>query len=761
LNTQLTLWTVVLAVVVSLSGCGSPNQRHTLLREAGLTEPSARIEWDGSLYEVLFDGAVCARFALPTLTGCGLPEVDITSLEDGWQQVRLRWDVAAETTQDDLSVRLELPFDPDLWWAPHLAPYEGYVVAQHVFRSPALIVQQGARVLALVPDLDAVGSQPGNPWYLDYDAPKRMLRVGMTRTEIPEHVLFKRTPGMTFSPGPVELSFFLTVYEDHAAVKNPWARTAEFLWHRWAKPLYERGEPIAAPLETYVQRTYEWAFRGWGDSVWQQFELEGVVVGAPQFIVNISQSPNYPGHWYQREFLSIWNQAWFSSLRSASGLYRYAQDHGDTELLRRASLTKELALAAPMRDGLFPAVIATHNKTVEEDGQLYPRPGDWAEAFWSNSNRCPHEHGITPAWIHLLDSSWTALLMLRWYEELEPDERLLHFARSYGERLVTLQDADGFFPGWVHPDTGKPGPVMNQTPETSLSVSFLLKLADLTGTPTYRQAALRAMDAVLAGPVPDGLWLDFETFWSCCRWGQEKYLGRKIERNALHKQNTLSMFWTAEALLDAYRATGQSHYLAWGRRTLDELSMSQQVWQPPFIHVPALGGFGVMNADGEWNDARQTLFAELFLDYYRETGHPPYFERGVAALKAGFVMMYCPENPTVKAMWEKVYPWFGPEDYGFTMENYGHGGQTSPEGEGMGVFTIYDWGNGAAAQAATRILRRYGHVYIDQSRGRAFGLDQVAVRPREQGWEMINQADQPRIIRVVYDDGRSVKHRLD
>ena len=40
-------------------------------------------------------------------------------------------------------------------------------------------------------------------------------------------------------------------------------------------------------------------------------------------------------------------------------------------------------------------------------------------------------------------------------------------------------------------------------------------------------------------------------------------------------------------------------WLAWGRRTLDELSMLQQTWQPPFIHIPALGGFGVMNCDGE------------------------------------------------------------------------------------------------------------------------------------------------------------------
>ena len=57
--------------------------------------------------------------------------------------------------------------------------------------------------------------------------------------------------------------------------------------------------------------------------------------------------------------------------------------------------------------------------------------------------------------------------MLRWHAELEPDDRLVAYARTYGERLVRLQDAAGFFPGWLHPETHAPGPVMNQTPETS------------------------------------------------------------------------------------------------------------------------------------------------------------------------------------------------------------------------------------------------------------------------------------------------------
>jgi hypothetical protein len=173
------------------------------------------------------------------------------------------------------------------------------------------------------------------------------------------------------------------------------------------------------------------------------------------------------------------------------------------------------------------------------------------------------------------------------------------------------------------------------------------------------------------------------------------------------------MFWTAEALLATFRTTNEPRYLEWGRRLRsNELSMGQQVWQPPFIYVPALGGFGVMNCDGEWNDSRQDALCRAVLDYYCATGEPSYFERGVAALKSGFIMMYCPENPTVRAMWEKVYPWFGPKDYGFTMENYGHGGADQvPKARGWASSR-----STTGATAARRPRRRcesldhYGHV---------------------------------------------------
>lgn len=275
--------------------------------------------------------------------------------------------------------------------------------------------------------------------------------------------------------------------------------------------LFKQGNPVDTNLERYVEHTYNWAFNTWSESVWQEFSLNGKRVGAPVFIVNVTQSPNYPGEVNEREFRSIWNQAWFSSLRSASGLFRYA---------RR---TKELALSFPQ--------------------------------------------------------------------------------------------TNGFFPGWLHRETFKPMHHLNESSETSLSSTFLLKLHELTGDERYKEAALKSIDAVVREIVPTGRWEDFETYWSCSRYGSEHLIGKKVERNNMYKQNNFSMFWTAEALMESFRSTGEKRYLYLGQRTLDELLMTQASWQPPYMYVNVLGGFGVLNADAEWNDSRQSLFAELIMQY--------------------------------------------------------------------------------------------------------------------------------------------------
>lgn len=648
----------------------------------------------------------------------------IQKLDARTYRVRLDFDGVDYVSQDDWQVRVHPAFEPDFHWAPHLTPKPENIMDQHVFRSPALVAGNNEKLLTLVPDLELM--ERGTPvrWYMDLDAPNNVLTLGMSDYEVTRGLFFTRKPGADYPPGKHAFGFYLFVSDSREDVQNPWRRPLAFLWERWGKALFESGQPLPPDLEHYARHTYTWAFDTWAKSVWQEFETWGKKVGAPVFIVNVTQSPNYPGEVNEREFRSIWNQAWFSSLRSASGLYRYARRTQNKDLLTKALLTKELALAAPQKNGFFDTVAATEMEMVKIGGKEYNRSKGWGTLFWGNSdrnpvNRPPGEPGIRDAGIapyHILDMSWTALLMLRWYEELEKDDRLLEYAQTYADHLLELQDEAGYFPGWLDKETLQPLGILDRSPETSISVTFLLKLGELTGEMKYSQAALDALEAIILEVIPAGRWEDFETYWSSSSYGSDDLIGKKVVRNNMHKQCNFSIFWTAEALYEAYKVTGDTQYLLYGQRVLDELLMTQASWQPPYMYVNVLGGFGVMNCDGEWLDSRQSLFAEIIVKYGQELGIEEYIQRGLAALRASFVMMYCPENPKTKIQWEKKHPFFGPEDYGFTMENYGHGGKTSPEGEGMGVFTIYDWGNGAAAEAYNRMLDHFGKDFLLRTR---------------------------------------------
>jgi hypothetical protein len=636
---------------------------------------------------------------------------EIKRIDKNTVHIKISFELTKDVQQDDWQISIKPKFRPTYHWAPHLSPENKNVIDQHVFRAPVLIAMDDKQVLYVMPDVEILGRGSPVRWYMDMDAINNKLSLGMTRSKVGEHVLFDRLPGAIYPKGKIEYGFYLMSYSDKETIENPFRIPLAFYWKHHGRPLYEGGQPLSGNLRPYVQHTYNWAFNTWKKNVWQEFQIDGKTVGAPVFIVNVTQSPNYPGEVNEREFRSIWNQAWFSSLRSASGLYRYAKKNGDNNLLEKANLTKELALSFPKKSGFFYGLVGTDMHEVEIDGKKYHRSKGWDHRYWGNSNRNPYEWDAAKAPFHILDMSWTSLLMLRWYDELEADPRLLEYAEGYAKALLEKQTPDGFFPGWLDLKTLEPMQHLNQSPETSMSVTFLLKLYEITKTEIYKTAAIRAMQAVMHTIIPVGQWEDFETYWSCSRYGGQ-WIGQKVERNNMFKQCNFSMFWTTEALFECYKITQDKKYLKAGQRTLDELLMTQSVWQPPYIYVKAFGGFGVMNMDGEWADSRESLFAEIIMQYGKLLNMPEYTERGIAALKSAFVMMYCPENPVTKMQWEKVWPFFGKEDYGFTMENYGHTGHTSPEGEGMGEFTIYDWGNGAAAEAYNRIIDKFGENYI-------------------------------------------------
>ncbi|MBL7700558.1 MAG: hypothetical protein JNK79_20530 [Chitinophagaceae bacterium] len=631
-------------------------------------------------------------------------------------KVSVAFDFRDSVRQDDWKLSITPAFQPTFNWAPHLTPTDDHIIAQHLFRAPAMIAATPEKQLTIIPDLDLLATKPEVDWYMDMNAQKNQLTLGMSLSDVKEHVGFIRRSGGVYPPGRNEFGFYIMTESDKKALSDPWRNVLAFSWNKWGKKEYEASkESNPRDMEPFVKHTYNWAFNTWKNVVWQEFKINGRTVGAPQFIVNVTQSPNYKGEVDEREFRSIWNQAWFCSLRSAQGVYRYARKTNNKALMNYALKTKELALAFPQNKGFFPSVAGTEMHEIEINGKKYNRSKGWNTLYFGNSDRNPYENMSQNSPLHIADMSFTAYEMLLWYDDLEKDERLLKYAKDYADGLMQLQDGKGFFPAWLDYKTLEPKALLKESPETSMSVTFLLKLYDITKDEKYKASALKAMKAVMQYNVPIGQWEDFETYWSCNRYGSDSLPGKKVERNNMFKQNNFSMYWTAEALLNCYMQTKDSAYLEMGRRVLDEMLMCQATWQPPYMYVNVFGGFGVMNFDGEWNDARQSLFSALILDYGKLLNSEEYIQRGLAALRASFLMIYSPENVKTKKQWEARWDFFGPEDYGFMMENYGHSGVTDPNGVGIGEFTIYDWGNGAAAEAYNRMVDKYGKEFIENN----------------------------------------------
>jgi len=646
-----------------------------------------------------------------SMIGKNKPKIHYQRINNQTYRIDINWDLKKETDLNKLYISIKPKFKPTFHWAPHLTPTDNHIIAQHVFRSAAIIVQDENKTLSIIPDVSLLEEKPIIPWYLDQDASNNLISLGLANSKITDHILYEREESTKFPKGNYKLAFYILVSSDTLDIQNPFAKVSSFMWQKWGSPLYAKGEPIPQKnLDSYVDYTYQWAFNHWRSSVWQEFDIKGKRVGAPAFIVNVTQSPNYPEEVNEREFRSVWNQAWFNSLRSASGLYRYSKRKGIDSLLKYANLTKELALSFPQKNGFFPGLIATDMEEIGIGSKKYRRSKGWDTQYFGNSNRNPFTWDPKEAPYHILDMSYTALLMLDWYLELDKDQRLLDYAIGYADALIAIQRPDGYFPAWLDLETQKDLEILSKSAESSMSVTFLLKLYQITKEEKFKLSALGALSVIEDEIVPIGRWEDFETYWSCSRFGQDSLVDKKVVRNNLYKQNTLSMYYTAQASMEAYKVTGEKGYLYTGQRVLDELLMWQAVWQPSFIYIHALGGFGVMNADAEWNDSRQSLFAELILDYGKELERKDYMQRGLVALKASFIMMYSPENVETKEQWQRRWPFLGSEDYGFMMENYGHDGKTDSNGIGIGEFTIYDWGNGAAAEAVNRVIDHWGNA---------------------------------------------------
>ncbi|MEW5947758.1 MAG: hypothetical protein AB1742_16345 [bacterium] len=625
-------------------------------------------------------------------------------------------------------------------WIPNIRKTRRHVSPDQVFRSPAVILCTEKFSVSLVPDLDHLGRRRPMETCLDLrlaglggDDEAPALGFGFRRYRPDGHTYFAPTgQGARVGAGEERrLRFFL--YAAASGPEDALRETLGFTWRRWGRAHMGGVEPQTVPFERCAEYGADFAVRR--GRIWRDFEFDGTPCGG-------TLAFHFPGKRYPKtmdaaqtrrffrlsgardrvfrfsverlmplpamndvleEFIYntrmsvppvILFQAWFNNLRTACGLYRFGRRWGDARLVERARLIRSLALAAPAWKGLFATVCC-----AARDG-----------VFWYEGTR-----GFRPTTeYHLPDNAWTGCWMLRWHRELERDARLVRRCADLGDALLGMQKDDGSIPSWVRVRGGKltPSPLLERSAQTAAPAMFLARLSSVTGVKKYLQAAVRAGDFLRREVIPGDRWFDFETFFSCSK----KSLDMTDAYFPIPPQNNLCLFWAAELFRELYGATGDAGCLRTGRNLLDRLCLYQQVWNAPHLDINTFGGFGVMNTDAEWNDARQSMFAETLMDYYAATGVREYFERGIAALRASFTLMLIPEN---RGAAPGNLTTFLAKDAGATFENYAHHGFDRR----VVGYIMHDWGTGGAMTSAARTLDRFGDFLINVRRKHAFGIN--------------------------------------
>ena len=160
-----------------------------------------RVEASGSGYRISIAGTPWADLTMPQLAGHATRPCRRAShrRRDGPRLGHLG--DGPRSRPGRALYRLPLAGHAGFWWAPHLAPEPGFVVAQHVFRSPALLTAQGGTSWRSSPTWTWSGGRKTPPGSSTTMRPGREARLGLTLTEIPMHVLFKKKPGLKLGAG--------------------------------------------------------------------------------------------------------------------------------------------------------------------------------------------------------------------------------------------------------------------------------------------------------------------------------------------------------------------------------------------------------------------------------------------------------------------------------------------------------------------------------------------------------------------------------
>lgn len=561
----------------------------------------------------------------------------------------------------------------DFVWSQNIKSEADDLIPSNAFKSPAVMMQQGAVFAAIIPTLaersaadvqkalDLNMSSEQQPW----------MSFGAVATQPHGHSYFRRDANgqLKIVGRTVEYSYSIVASEQPE--KLGYRRITRRLWSEYGHPgLLNSPELQRNVVHPELSSFDSWRADAWqryADTTYKSFECGGKRCGT------LTSDRNVTGDWEKAQ-PDAWFNAWFETLRTAYGWYVHGRATGDAAMMAKAESVLTLALSAPQKDGAFPTIyLLRDHRWVADDG--------WA--------------GYKDDY-HAFCMSWTAYWMLRWAADLAPERKpeVLKYVRGYGDFLLREQLPSGVIPSWYGADLKPRAEFRDFNAETTASALLLVTLGSVSGDAKYTAGAERAMQFVSDAVVPRQRWFDFETYLSCAR----KDYGFYDHWTEQYPQNNLAEIQAPEAWLALYRATGKRIYLERGSNALDYLLLTQQVWSPPMFTPNLLGGFTTQNTDAEWSDARQSYAAMVLFDYFRETQEFEYLERAVAAARSTFA----------------VAPW----------ENWAHTGYVDEHG----ALTGFHWGTGSAMTSVEMMSPLLGDGYIDLREERGVGFDECTIR---------------------------------
>ena len=615
----------------------------------------------------------------------------------------VRWEFVPDAPQMVSHLGVRMRFQPnrsDTWlparkefhWIPNIKSKPEHVASDHAFRSPVVIIMAGGDGAALIPDLEGLEKRRPVSQYLDLQFPEGeapFVDFGFANTEPDGHTYYRHSYRRWQMLAPETLSAFVIV-QRATSREALLARVSAFFWDQYGRRYMRRTEPQTAPFARLAQYGYEMALR----DLWVEGPKPGT--GGITLTTLLSKESRYRGRQFPND---LWFHSWFNNARTAYGLYQWGKRLGNPDWMERGRSVMRLLIASPREAGLFSTIYIPGERRWQSSGQ-----GGDANQY------------------HLADNAWTALWLQRFASECEStagaDEMLGEFSRA----LLKLQHADGSFPGRVRKDTLVPDPALDHGAESALPLWFLADMllrGKLSGTDAVqaRAAVRKGLVFLRKHVVEPQRFEDFELFFSCSRKPLEFF----DPITHMHGQNTLALQWCAEAFRAGYLLENRAEDLREGVFCLNLMNLYQQVWNPPYLDLYAFGGYGVMNTDAEWNDARQAQFAETNSNFYELTGDARYLERSVAAARAAFALVVMNENRTVAPRNFEGTP-INHEVHGASAENYAHSGRNE-----RAFQSGFHWGTGSALTTAIVLLNRFGTLYLDPAKRLAIGIDGVAV----------------------------------